>query len=42
MRVWFPHLVVAALVLVVAVLVVTSIEGEARRYILTEPDTAIP
>ncbi len=36
MRVCLPHLVVAALVLVVAVLVLTSIDTEARRYILTD------
>ena len=46
MRFWFPHLVVAALVLVVAVLVLTSMEGEARRYILTDgfngPDLSAP
>ncbi len=46
LRVWFPHLVVAALVLVVAVLVFTSLDGEARRYILTDgfsgPDGSAP
>jgi hypothetical protein len=46
LRFWFPHLVVAALVLVVAVLVLTSMEGEARRYILTDgfngPDLSAP
>ena len=36
MRVWFPHLVVAALVLVVAVLLLTSMETEARRYIMVD------
>jgi len=36
LRVWLPHMVIAALVLVVAVLVLTSVDTEARRYILTD------
>ena len=46
MRVWLPHLVVAAIVLVVAVLLLSSIEADARRYLVTDsfssPDGSDP
>jgi hypothetical protein len=46
LRVWFPHLVAAALVLVVALLVVSSTETEAKRFLVTDsfnaPDGSAP